>query len=433
MKYLLLLGLLLQSCAITTTETKIVPGKELSKTSLGLREIENKNIMKEITPYSVGVFRKVCDAELFRVEYKGVSESVHKRQELYCASAYIEYIGIQITTLGLHFFYDMATGFGVFSGMCNKGLEIIGNDTHETNATVSQEVVESNNTICRDIPVSNAEVLAEIDGNISRLTSSTSGIAALGSEFMDSVKNLKRDVVVSYRYMGETIKTTIRQTTEPIIQTVKSGNQNATKMGIETGSRDVDSSVAKIGKTNIREADVAQSVSHEPQMVVGVDGQTGSVKNELSHEPLEDKAYKITLAALGKYKDGLPNRFAESDKKTVQVSFRVAFDFNEADVNEENLGGLKKFIETMNNNPGIVCFIEGHTDDLGSTQLSYKMSLQRASALKDIFVSKYGIAAKRIQVNGYGSTKPLADSNPAEGSARNRRIEIYTAEAAAGL
>lgn len=402
MKYLLLLGLLLPSCAITTTETKIVPGKELSKTSLGLREVENKNVIKEITPYSVGVYRKVCDAELFRIEYKGVSESVHKRQELYCATAYIEYVAIQITTLGFHFLYDLTTGFGEFSGMCNKGLVITSNDIRETNTTVSQEMVESNNAICRDIPVSNAEVAAEIDSNISKLTSSAAGVAALDPALIASVKNLKRDVVVSYRYMGETIKTTIKQTSEPEMQTVKSDSQNSTKAGIEAGA-------------------------------VNVEDQGVSVKGELHQEQLEDKAYKLTLAALGKYKGELPNMPAESGKKAVPVSFRVALDFNEADVYEDRIGDLKKFAETMKNNPGMVGVVEGHTDDLGSTQLSYKMSLQRASALKDIIVSKYGIAAKRIQVYGHGSTKPLADFDPAEGSARNRRIEIHTAEAAAGL
>lgn len=404
-KYILLSGLLLQSCAITKTETKIVPGKELSKTSIGLREIENKNIIKEITPYSVGIFRKVCDAELFHVEYKGVSESVHQRQELYCASAYIEYVAIQITTLGLHFLYDSVTGFGDFSGMCNKGPLKISNDTRETNATVSQEMIEFNNAICRDVPVSNAEVTVEIDNNISKITSSVTGIAALGPELMAAVENLKRDVFVNYRYMGETIKTNIKQYAGSVVQTVKADNQNTTKMSVE----DVDKSAAKVYD------------------------QAASVKNKLSQGQLEDEAYKLTLAVLGRYKGALPNIPAEGEKKPAEVSFIVEFDFNESDVNEETIGELKRFLEIMSNNPNVVCVVDGHTDDLGSARLSNKMSLQRASAMKDIFVNRYGIAAKRIQVYGHGSTKPIANIDSAEGSAKNRRIEIRTVEATTGL
>lgn len=402
MKYLLLLGLFLQSCAITTTETKIVPGQELSKTSLGLREIENKNVMKEITPYSVGIFRKVCDAELFRIEYKGLSESVHKRQELYCATAYIEYIAIQITTLGFPFLYDLATGFGDFRGMCDKGPLKISNNTLETNATVSQEILESNNAICRDVPISNAEVTAEIDSNISKLVSSASGIAALTPELMTSVGNLKRDVFVSYRYMDETKKTTIEQVAKSVIQVVKAENQNSTKMSIEASAPDIDSPDSPL-------------------------------KDKLSENSLEDEAYKLTLAAIGKYKGELSSISAGSEKKQVLASFRVGLDFNESDVNEESLGDLKKFVEIMKNNPNLVGIIEGHTDDLGSTRLSHKMSLQRATALKDMFVNRYGIATKRFMVYGYGSTKPLVDIDSAEGSAKNRRIEIRTSETAVGL
>lgn len=382
-----------------------MPGKELSKTSIGLREIENKNIIKEITPYSVGIFRKVCDAELFHVEYKGVSESVHQRQELYCASAYIEYVAIQITTLGLHFLYDSVTGFGDFSGMCNKGPLKISNDTRETNATVSQEMIEFNNAICRDVPVSNAEVTVEIDNNISKITSSVTGIAALGPELMAAVENLKRDVFVNYRYMGETIKTNIKQYAGSVVQTVKADNQNTTKMSVE----DVDKSAAKVYD------------------------QAASVKNKLSQEQLEDEAYKLTLAVLGRYKGALPNIPAEGEKKPAEVSFIVEFDFNESDVNEETIGELKRFLEIMSNNPNVVCVVDGHTDDLGSARLSNKMSLQRASAMKDIFVNRYGIAAKRIQVYGHGSTKPIANIDSAEGSAKNRRIEIRTVEATTGL
>lgn len=428
-KYILLSGLLLQSCAITKTETKIVPGKELSKTSIGLREIENKNIIKEITPYSVGIFRKVCDAELFHVEYKGVSESVHQRQELYCASAYIEYVAIQITTLGLHFLYDSVTGFGDFSGMCNKGPLKISNDTRETNAIVSQEMIEFNNAICRDVPVSNAEVTVEIDNNISKITSSVTGIAALGPELMAAVENLKRDVFVNYRYMGETIKTNIKQYAGPVIQAVKADNQNTTKMSVE----DVDKSATKVGETVKFNTDLMRGAQSESQAKIKVYDQAASVKNKLSQEQLEDEAYKLTLAVLGRYKGELPNIPVEGEKKPAQVSFMVEFDFNESDVNEESIGELKRFLEIMKNNPNVVCVVDGHTDDLGSARLSNKMSLQRASAMKDIFVNRYGIAAKRIQVYGHGSTKPIANIDSAEGSAKNRRIEIRTVEATTGL
>jgi len=51
------------------------------------------------------------------------------------------------------------------------------------------------------------------------------------------------------------------------------------------------------------------------------------------------------------------------------------------------------------------------------------LSESRATAIKTYLVSK-GISADRIEIEGFGSTTPIADNNTAAGRTKNRRVEI---------
>jgi len=55
------------------------------------------------------------------------------------------------------------------------------------------------------------------------------------------------------------------------------------------------------------------------------------------------------------------------------------------------------------------------------------VSKERASAVVRALIAA-GINHKRIQVGGFGSTKPLASNDTAEGRAKNRRVDLYISE-----
>lgn len=67
--------------------------------------------------------------------------------------------------------------------------------------------------------------------------------------------------------------------------------------------------------------------------------------------------------------------------------------------------------------------IEGHTDSTGSAETNQELSLQRASAVRDALVSR-GVSADRVSVEGFGSSRPVADNSSQAGRANNRRVEI---------
>ena len=67
--------------------------------------------------------------------------------------------------------------------------------------------------------------------------------------------------------------------------------------------------------------------------------------------------------------------------------------------------------------------IEGHTDSTGSPQTNQALSLARAEAVRGALAQR-GLAQDRLQAQGLGDERPLADNVNAEGRARNRRIEF---------
>lgn len=68
--------------------------------------------------------------------------------------------------------------------------------------------------------------------------------------------------------------------------------------------------------------------------------------------------------------------------------------------------------------------IEGHTDNIGSAPYNQTLSEQRAGAVRDALVSRYGIPSARLIAKGYGLTRPIETNATFEGRAHNRRVEL---------
>jgi len=70
--------------------------------------------------------------------------------------------------------------------------------------------------------------------------------------------------------------------------------------------------------------------------------------------------------------------------------------------------------------------LAGHTDSLGSERKNQALSERRVQSIKDYLTQHYHIAPERVQVMGYGSTKPIASNDTPEGRAKNRRVEVVS-------
>ncbi|HVN88055.1 MAG TPA: OmpA family protein [Candidatus Binatia bacterium] len=101
----------------------------------------------------------------------------------------------------------------------------------------------------------------------------------------------------------------------------------------------------------------------------------------------------------------------------------VHFDYDKANIRADSEPVLKEAATTLNENRDIAVVVEGHTDSRGSDAYNDKLSLRRATAVRDYLV-KLGVASDRLTVAGKGEHEPVASNTTDEGRAQNRRVEL---------
>lgn len=101
----------------------------------------------------------------------------------------------------------------------------------------------------------------------------------------------------------------------------------------------------------------------------------------------------------------------------------VNFDFDKSAIRADARPILDEAITMLKQEGTISIMTEGHTDAVGSDEYNQRLSLRRATAVKDYLV-RGGVASNRIQIEGYGESKPVASNETADGRAQNRRVEL---------
>ncbi len=105
----------------------------------------------------------------------------------------------------------------------------------------------------------------------------------------------------------------------------------------------------------------------------------------------------------------------------------IFFEFGKYELLEDSYSELNRVDRLLAEHPRMRIEIDGHTDDVGTSQANQVLSLNRAKAVSDYLLSK-GIAKKRLIVKGYGQTKPLAPNDTEENRQKNRRVEFRIVE-----
>lgn len=99
----------------------------------------------------------------------------------------------------------------------------------------------------------------------------------------------------------------------------------------------------------------------------------------------------------------------------------VQFDFDKSDIKSVYEPQFEEIAGVLKQSPEITMTIEGHTCWIGPEEYNQALSERRADAVKDEFVSRYGISADRITTVGFGEARPVADNNTLQGRRKNRR------------
>ena len=78
----------------------------------------------------------------------------------------------------------------------------------------------------------------------------------------------------------------------------------------------------------------------------------------------------------------------------------------------------------MKQEPSSTAIVIGYTDGKEKTGANTDLDRRRAEAVRDYLVSRHGIDATRISVEGRDGQEPVGDNSTAEGRLRNRRVVI---------
>jgi outer membrane protein OmpA-like peptidoglycan-associated protein len=101
------------------------------------------------------------------------------------------------------------------------------------------------------------------------------------------------------------------------------------------------------------------------------------------------------------------------------------FKFGAADLPDEAKARLDQVVGQLKTDPkNIFIEIEGHTDNVGSTELNEQLGMERAEAVKRYLYEQHQVPLHKINVISYGEDKPVAPNNTRAGRAQNRRVVV---------
>ncbi len=122
-----------------------------------------------------------------------------------------------------------------------------------------------------------------------------------------------------------------------------------------------------------------------------------------------------------------PTEYKEPAKGATPIATQrrsIYFDTNSARMSLDSravvdeIGGFLKAYENT------VVDIDGNTDASGARARNVELSRERAEAVKQYLMDKYGFPATRMRTAGNGPDRPLADNSTPEGREKNRRTDI---------
>ncbi|MGH8524230.1 MAG: OmpA family protein [Gammaproteobacteria bacterium] len=158
----------------------------------------------------------------------------------------------------------------------------------------------------------------------------------------------------------------------------------------------------------------------------GVGAAAGAGGGYLWSQHMQEQKQAMEAATQG---TGVAVTQTPNNELKLEIPSDVSFDTGKADIKPAMRPVLDKFAQTLQANPVTSVRIIGHTDSTGTDAVNDPLSVRRASNTRD-YLTDRGVASNRIAIDGRGSREPLVDnSTPAERS-KNRRVEIFVAEAA---
>ncbi|NCV66975.1 MAG: OmpA family protein [Rhodobacteraceae bacterium] len=129
---------------------------------------------------------------------------------------------------------------------------------------------------------------------------------------------------------------------------------------------------------------------------------------------------QITTIARPKIATNMIDQFIQTGAITLD-----GLDFTSGSTNlgEGPFSILSELADYLRQNPNTKIVLVGHSDAVGGLEGNIAISKQRAEAVRQRLISKYGIQKSRITAQGIAYLSPRASNQTPKGREKNRRVE----------
>lgn len=105
----------------------------------------------------------------------------------------------------------------------------------------------------------------------------------------------------------------------------------------------------------------------------------------------------------------------------------VNFEFNSATLTPNARRILDDVAAVWEAQSGLQAAVLGHTDWMGPADFNFKLSQERANAVKSYLTNK-GVPASQLTARGLGESRPISNNETELGRAENRRVELEVSQ-----
>ncbi len=187
---------------------------------------------------------------------------------------------------------------------------------------------------------------------------------------------------------------------------------------VDSLGRSVEETQERTRKNEARIADVDQKAQNAANSAQQASGAAADAKNT---------AVDARTAA-----NTVGSKLETFDKASKRLVFEVVlsedqgnFKFGKADLPDPMRQKIDEMVSGLKQDPkNVFIEIEGHTDDVGPSEVNEKIGLARAQAVQRYLYEQHQIPLHKINVISYGPSKPVVPNKTKEGRAQNRRVVI---------
>lgn len=109
------------------------------------------------------------------------------------------------------------------------------------------------------------------------------------------------------------------------------------------------------------------------------------------------------------------------DTQILQHDLTILFAHDKSVITPQYQSEIDQMAAFMEDNPNLRLLLEGHASQVGPRDYNVALSKRRAETVRQALIQS-GVSGERLEIIGYGDTRPMLMGNDEQSHAANRRV-----------